>query len=301
MRPVLKHLQVAEPERSRFEVVLRACTEVGGAVVTAVLTTIVSFLPVLTMEAAEGKLFRPLAYTKTFALFGSITVALVLIPTLAYWFLRKQKPESKGRFGSWLCLTLALIAVWLLALDWTPLGPDRGVLNFIFVLLLLGVLLGAFKLLIRFYGRMLAFLLGYKLLFLGVCMALMLAGGAVWYQMGKEFMPDLDEGSFLFMPTTMPHASIGEVMDVLRKQDIAIEAIPEVESAVGKLGRVESPLDPAPISMIETVINYKPEYGTDAEGKQVRQWRDHIRSPEDIWDAILEAASIPGTTSAPKL
>ena len=81
-------------------------------------------------------------------------------------------------------------------------------------------------------------------------------------------MPPLDEGSFLWMPTTMPHASIGEVLDVLQKQNAAISQIPEVESAVGKLGRAESPLDPAPISMIETVINYRAEYLTDEDGRR---------------------------------
>ena len=86
--------------------------------------------------------------------------------------------------------------------------------------------------------------------------------------LGKEFMPPLDEGSFLWMPTTMPHASIGEVLDVLQKQNAAISQIPEVESAVGKLGRAESPLDPAPISMIETVINYRAEYLTDEDGRR---------------------------------
>ena len=147
--------------------------------------------------------------------------------------------------------------------------------------------------------------------------------------LGKEFMPALDEGSYLFMPTTMPHASIGEVMDVLSKQDMAINAIPEVELAVGKLGRAESPLDPAPISMIETIINLKPEFITDQaghlrtfayddsnrvflrdandqlipdeDGRPFRNWRDAIRSPDDIWAEIIKAASIPGTTSAPKL
>jgi Cu(I)/Ag(I) efflux system membrane protein CusA/SilA len=146
---------------------------------------------------------------------------------------------------------------------------------------------------------------------------------------GKEFMPDLDEGSYLFMPTAMPHASIGEVMDILSKQDMAINAIPEVESAVGKLGRVESPLDPAPISMIETIISYKSEYITDEDGRILtfaydssaeaferdvkdelildedgrpfRQWRDQINSPDDIWDEIVKAGTVLGATSAPKL
>ncbi len=122
-------------------------------------------------------------------------------------------------------------------------------------------------------------------------------------------MPPLDEGSFLLMPTTMPHASIGEAMDVLQLQDRAIHAIPEVEEVVGKIGRVESPLDPAPISMIETIISYKSEYITDQdgnrlnfrydaskaafardeqgelipdpEGRPYRQWRDEIRTPDD--------------------
>jgi len=142
-------------------------------------------------------------------------------------------------------------------------------------------------------------------------------------------MPPLDEGSFLWMPTTMPHASLGESLDVLQYQDRAIASVPEVETVVGKIGRAETALDPAPISMIETVITYKPEYVTDLAGRRVlfrydrdrgefvrddqgelvpdragrpyRQWRDHIRSPDDIWDEIVAAAALPGTTSAPKL
>jgi Cu(I)/Ag(I) efflux system membrane protein CusA/SilA len=147
--------------------------------------------------------------------------------------------------------------------------------------------------------------------------------------LGKEFMPPLDEGSFLWMPTTMTHASIGEAIDIMEKQDIAFESIPEIDSAVGKLGRAETPLDPAPISMIETVINYKPEYISDKDGRRIsfrydrkrkefvrdeegelipdpkgrpyRQWRDHIRTPDDIWKEIVKAGKLPGTTSAPKL
>ena len=179
-------------------------------------------------------------------------------------------------------------------------------------------------------------------------------------------MPPLDEGSYLLMPTTMPHASIGEAMDILSKQDMGITAIPEVNTAVGKIGRVDSPLDPAPVSMIETIITYKPEYlldeddlrrtfrfdpsetdlFRDAQGNPVpapdgkpytvpgkfirdkkgklipdshgmvfRQWRPAldpklnpgreawpgVNEPDDIWDLIVEAADIPGTTSAPRL
>jgi Cu(I)/Ag(I) efflux system membrane protein CusA/SilA len=114
-------------------------------------------------------------------------------------------------------------------------------------------------------------------------------------------MPALDEGAFLYMPTTMTHASITEAHDVLKKQDMTFASIPEVESVVGKLGRADTALDPAPISMIETVINYKPEFGVDENGKRIRNWREHIKSPEDIWNEIQHVGQIPGSTSAPRL
>lgn len=402
---ILKHLDDAPPEESRLEVVYRACTEVASAVVTAVLTTVISFLPVFTMEAAEGKLFRPLAYTKTFALIGSIVVALTIIPPLAHWFIAGRYKSHLAKIGLWggigiigllsaifvswfpwwlgvLAVAIAafhlsspkipekiqrgtlftfnffvaiLVALWLAA-DWKPLGPEQHLHNILFVLITVGGLLGFFYIFIRFYARILAFLLHLKMLFLGFSTLIIVFGFAVWLGfgslfgwlpesvqnskpyikmahavpgLGKEFMPDLDEGSYLLMPTTMPHASIGEVMDVLSKQDMAINAIPEVDSAVGKLGRVESPLDPAPISMIETIISYKSEYITDddgriltyaydrakdefqrdandelipdEDGRPFRQWRDEINSPDDIWDEIVKAAKVPGTTSAPKL
>ena len=361
---ILKHLDDSPPDESRLEVVYRACSEVANAVVTAVLTTVISFLPVFTMEAAEGKLFRPLAYTKTFALVGSIVVALTIIPPLAHWFIapkshkkaQKESKQSKIRFRILLCLFAALLTAVYLANDWKPLGPEVRLQNIVFVFLTIGGLLGLFYVFIRFYARILAFLLRIKTVFIAFSCLIILFGFTVWLGwgsvfgwlpdpirqsrpyitmahavpgLGKEFMPALDEGSYLLMPTTMPHASIGEVMDVLSKQDMAINAIPEVESAVGKLGRVESPLDPAPISMIETIITYKSEFITDADGgvltfaydrateefrrdasgelipdeagRPFRQWRDEIRSPDNIWDEIVKAATIPGTTSAPKL
>ena len=141
-------------------------------------------------------------------------------------------------------------------------------------------------------------------------------------------MPALDEGAFLLMPTTMPHAGVEESRDVMRKIDMAVAGIPEVKNVVGKMGRTNSALDPAPISMFENVIEYKSEYKTDenghrlrfkvddngefirddlkelipdSKGKYYRQWRDHIQSPDDIWNEIVAAAKILGTTSAPKL
>ena len=117
---------------------------------------------------------------------------------------------------------------------------------------------------------------------------------------GREYMPPFDEGAYLYMPTTMPHASIGEVIDILSHIDSEIAKIPEVDRVVGKLGRVNSALDPAPVSMIETMVTYKPEFRMQ-NGKKVRQWRDKIRSSKDIWNEIVQAAQRPGLTSAPML
>lgn len=360
---ILKHLDEADPSESKLEVVHRASSEVGSAVLTAVLTTIVSFLPVFTMIGAEGKLFKPLAFTKTFALIASVLIALTILPGAAHLLfcrfnLKKIWLTQKRRLKwiPYVFIVVIIIAVgWLLTGEWEPLGPEKGMIrNLIFVAFVIGGLLGMFKLFQYYYPKMLGWCLDHKAAFLCVP-ALMLVGGVtVWLGfgtvftwipekaestepfrkmvqlfpgLGKEFMPDLDEGSFLWMPTTMVHASIGEALDILEKQDMAFQSIPEIDSVVGKLGRAETPLDPAPISMIETVINYKPEFKTGKDGKRInfkyengefvydefgelivdpagrpfRQWREHILSPDDIWDEIVKAAKLPGTTSAPKL
>ncbi|MFH2051651.1 MAG: efflux RND transporter permease subunit [bacterium] len=367
---IMARMKEADPRTSRRQVIFTAASEVGGAVVTAVMTTIISFLPVFTMVAAEGKLFKPLAYTKTFALFASIIVALTIIPPAAHLLFGRKRawprlaiPDRIGRRATWVVNILAAITVGIvLARQWLPLGPGRGLLlNTVFVALLLGGLLLLFIGFIRFYRPVLRWCLDHKVAFLAMPLFLVVFGLCIWLGfertftwipgihddastasgrfwsgprhalpgLGKEFMPPLDEGSFLFMPTTMPHASIGEALDVLQKLDLAIRAIPEVDSVVGKLGRADSPLDPAPVSMIETVINYVPEYRTDEDGRRLRfrfdeekgefardprgdlipdrrgrvyrQWRDEIRTPDDIWDEIVRATRLPGTTSAPRL
>ncbi|MEW5734263.1 MAG: efflux RND transporter permease subunit [Thermodesulfobacteriota bacterium] len=343
---ILKHRDEAPPGQSLLVTVYNASSEVGSAVLTAVSTTIVSFLPVFVMTGAEGKLFKPLAFTKTFALFASVIVALTILPTLATILFRSRDAEKTRLIKrlAWSAflfaggvfagvklsvlagLSLCYVAVrfasaaWvppragavlrvfenyavifvvtlLLAMGWMPLGLEKGLFrNFLFVGVMVGVLMGGFRLFQHFYPRMLRVCLDHKVAFLSFPAAITVLGMVIWLGapriffflpaslrstslmtslfhefpgLGKEFMPQLNEGSFLFMPTTMPHASITEVQDILRKQDMAISAIPEVESAVGKLGRVESPLDPAPISMIETVINYQPEYVVDKNEKHV--------------------------------
>jgi Cu(I)/Ag(I) efflux system membrane protein CusA/SilA len=313
---IVRHLQEASAEKSRLQVIYDSTCEVGSAVLAAISTTIVSFLPVFTMIGAEGKLFRPLAFTKTFALLASALIAIFVIPVFAYWFYHgKQKPQAdtkpqSKRFANLADLIVVLLVAALLSKYWMPLGPDRGViLSFLFVAAVLLLVLISVMLLTRFYPPILNWCLAHKGRFLMMPLVLVIAGGFAWSSLGKEFMPSLDEGSFLYMPTTMPHASIGEAIDVLAKIDSAIKTVPEVKTVVGKIGRVESPLDPAPISMVETVIDYHSKFKrdkdgriiTDDNGKAIRQWRDHIESPRDIWDEIVKAAKLPGTTSAPLL
>ena len=378
---ILSRLKQAPPGERPLETVLNATMEVGTAVLTAVATTVVGFLPVFSMIGAEGKLFKPLAFTKTFALLGSIVIALLMIPPLALLLF----PATGGKLGdAWRKLTakwratrigwpyllngLAILLVAaILATHWEPLGPERGAIrNLAFVLLSIIGLLLFFTLFLRVYEPILRWCLAHKLLFLSVPTLLIVFGTTIWLGvervfgfvpaslarvgveedsvrsttlwvngthsfpgLGKEFMPPLDEGSFLFMPTTMPHASIGEALDVLQKLDQAIESIPEVELAVGKIGRAESALDPAPVSMVETIVNLSPEYRSDESGERLtfafdddraefirdangnliqdpdgrpfRNWRPALETSDDIWDEIVSAARLTGTVTAPRL
>lgn len=376
---ILHRIDQAPPEESLLTSVYEATVEVASAVLTAVATTVISFLPVFTMEAAEGKLFRPLAYTKTFALVAAILLAVTILPALAhslfslrtnnrlllrlanglalvagivvsifihpvagfvlavaglaglvrdYYWSPSANTASPQWFNWVLNIFYAGLVAWLLAQVWLPLGVNRSSwVNFFFVSILIGGLLGLFHLVIYYYENILRFLLQFKLLFLLVVGLIVYQGFRVYQQTGEEFMPALDEGSFLLMPTAMPHAGMQENNKNLRLLDMAVTAIPEVESVVGKAGRVSSALDPAPMSMYENVIRYKSEYKTneqghrlrfrfangeyirdedgelipDEKGRYFRQWRDEIKSPDDIWNEIVRVTKLPGVTSAPKL
>ncbi|MFA7230539.1 MAG: efflux RND transporter permease subunit [Victivallaceae bacterium] len=437
---IIKHLDRLKPGESSFNAIYNATSEVGSAIITAVMTTVVSFLPVFTMIGAEGKLFRPLAFTKTFALAGSIIVALTIIPPLAHILFSINIKSEKMKRGVLILMAAAgivlgimtfwwagaimtsfaiyhlfeknipgtiqkylfilinivviLIVMIFLTNDWSPLGPGAGFFkNFTVIAIPITALMVFFWLYRLIYVPLLRWSLRHKLIFFCLPVTIVIFGLSVWLGfdrifgwlptavksnsvyaamshkfpgLGREFMPNLDEGSYLFMPTTMPHASIGEAADVLKKQDMAISAIPEVEMAVGKVGRAETPLDPAPISMIETVINYKSEFLIDQAGNRLqykyaenqkdlfrneqgnpvnapdgkpyyvtgkylrnqqgklipdpfgvpfRLWRPPlvtelnpgrtawrgIQKPDDIWNEIIIAAEITGSTSAPKL
>ena len=366
---MLEHLEKGSGE-TRLETIYRASSEVSGAVLTAVATTVIGFLPVFAMQAAEGKLFRPLAFTKTFALMAAILVSLILLPAFAhaligekrdmrtmglsirssglvllvvagFWFywplgifalvwggfrlFANKFPERVriwGRRG--VSLLAALMVAAVLTQAWLPLCYEPGVfLNYLFVVGLIGGIILFFMAFLWLYPHLLSWAMNYRALFLAFPTLIVVLGLTIWLGfprvfgwlpvgiqttglaqslrqhfpgLGREFMPPLDEGSFLYMPTTSVHASIDEVMDVMRIQDMGFAAIPEIDQAVGKLGRVNSSLDPAPISMIETVINYKNEYLSDASG-QVRRFRfdpkaeDHFR---DLAGAqVLAADGLP--------
>ncbi|WP_299215444.1 efflux RND transporter permease subunit [uncultured Dokdonia sp.] len=297
------------------EIIYNATAEVSGAILTAVLTTIISFVPVFTMIGAEGKLFRPLAFTKTMALSASLVIALFIIPPIAAFLFKRTSIRQRSKYilngllivlgivaiayGFWLGLVLiafgitalltmqdtlsrkranlinisisAAAIIFLLAEYWRPLGFDRSILiNLIFVSIICFGILGIFSLLKRYYHQILAWALAHKVLFLIIPTTILISGVWIMNNTGKEFMPSLNEGSFLLMPTSLPHAGIEENKRVLQQLDMAVATIPEIETVVGKSGRTESALDPAPLSMYENMIQYKSEYMRNAQGKRQR-------------------------------
>ncbi len=392
---IVRH--VREHARSSTTALIQAAVrEVSRPLLVAVSTTIISFLPVLALKGPEGRMFGPLAATKTYAMGGAVLLALLIIPAAAYYVVhpgrrweyvrralvmglaaalavmawRQYMPWAAAAFavGSvlfWGSERMRRGALWAFAFGivmvlahlWMPAGPGTGMLwNFVWVAVMVAALLGTFYLIVRYYRPILNFWLRHKIGVVGLT-AGVIAWGVVSWQgidavMGgwvptqwkqsaawrtltgwfpglrKSFLPPFDEGAFLYMPSLMPHAGVEEVGDVLRAMDAAIARIPEVEVVLGKAGRVESALDPAPLSMFENIIYYKPEYKTDAQGRPIRfkvdaegrfvrdslgrlipdpdgkyfrQWRDHIRSPDDIWNEIVHATQFPGLTQASKL
>ncbi|MFT7581924.1 MAG: Cu(I)/Ag(I) efflux system membrane protein CusA/SilA [Myxococcota bacterium] len=330
---VLQHIALETPESNRIETVQRATSEIAGAVLTSVATTIISFLPVFALGGPEGKLFSPLAWTKTLALSAAVFVAVVVLPALVAIVFPKianvrARPlqwTTGSRWTRWIfALVIAVIAGWLLADHWKPLGQGEEPLKqFVFVALLVGCLLGLIAVFRWGYERLLRAFLTHRLVFLLLPTAILFFGLTGWLGadttlswlpdsathgararmpgLKEGFLPDLDEGDFLVMPSTMPHASLGTTLAAMQTIDRRIAALPEVVHAVGKLGRAESALDPAPVSMIETLVTLKPEWSTLADGTRVRNWRPEFRSRSDIWDAIAAAAELPELTPAPPL
>jgi copper/silver efflux system protein len=353
---ILRHLEMPENKNIRGKkllgVIYLATTEVRAAVVTSIATTIVSFLPVFAMQAAEGKLFRPLAFTKTFALLSAFILGIVVLPTLVHIFFNIRMDTKKIRkiwngsliaagllfvifWHTWPALALTaiginnlldyrwsekrreyinyiniaitvLVAVYYLSIEWLPLGAHNSALiNFLFVSGIVAVILTVLMMMVHYYEPIVRWCLINKWKFLLIPAFTMVFGIMVWLGFekifgftatgmekigwnsfrqtkgwqgairtfpgtGKEFMPSLNEGSFLLMPTSMPHSGIGMNLEYIETLDKRLSAIPEVEIAVGKWGRVNSALDPAPVQMFENTINYRPEYILDENGQRMR-------------------------------
>ena len=355
---IIRYMEMPENKGVRsgkrfVELIYKAVSEVSGAIATAMITTIVSFLPVFALEAQEGKMFSPLAYTKTYALASAFILGMILLPTLSY-LLFSVKIHSKGirrigngvlviagvvlfvLYGSFPALGLTaiglvnlfasywagssksgwahylpigislLVCTYLLSEEWLPMGPQKGIgLNLIFVAGCIAVILTLLWLLVIYYEQILRWCLDNRWKFMSIPIATVVFGFVIWMGfnktfgfiaygfeaagwkdfrqtafwekasagfpgIGQEFMPTLNEGSFLLMPTSMPHTGIEQNLDYIESLDKRLTAIPEVETAVGKWGRVSSALDPAPVQMFENTINYRPEYILNEDGGRER-------------------------------
>jgi Cu(I)/Ag(I) efflux system membrane protein CusA/SilA len=318
---ILRHLEMPENHGIRgkklLDVIYQATTEVRAAVVTSIATTIVSFLPVFAMQAQEGKLFHPLAFTKTFALLSAFLLGIVVLPTLVHIFfnisldrkkikrvwnscliaagfvfiifwqmwpalaliavginnlLNYRWSEKRKEFPNYINIFITvLFATWYLSIEWLPLGAHNSEFaNFLFVAGIISVILIALMSMVHFYENILRWALLNKWKFLLIPAFTLFFGLLAWKSMGKEFMPSLNEGSFLLMPTSMPHSSIEKNLEYIETLDKRLSKIPEVDVAVGKWGRVNSALDPAPIQMFENTINYRSEYILDENGHRMQ-------------------------------
>ncbi len=238
-----KHLERAPEGKSRAQVIIDAAVEVGPALFFSLLIVTVSFLPVFALEAQEGRLFHPLAFTKTFAMAGAALLSVTLVPVLMLLFVRGRIiPEAKN--------PLNRLLIWLY----------RPVIGLVLKAKTLTILLA------------------------------MVALAATWIpisRLGSEFMPNMNEGTLMFMPTTLPGLSVTKAAELLQTQDKIIKSFPEVESVFGKAGRAATATDPAPIEMVETVINLKPE----------EEWR-----PGTTIDSLIAemdgALQLPGVSNA---
>lgn len=350
---IIRHMEMDENKHIRkgkalVDLIYKSLTEVSGAVLTAMMTTVVSFMPVFMMEAQEGKLFRPLAFTKTFALISAFFLGIAILPTLAYYVfslrITKKLVQQVTNIvlmiagivlifitGTWIYIGLTLfglnnffkdrwnnkrtatfvnigiatfMVVFFLTTKWLPIGTHAGLpVNFLFVAIIIAVILAVLWLMVLYYEQVLRWCLDNRWTFMTIPILTVLFGAVIWLGfdktfgfaatgfesvgwksfrqtafwqsasdkfpgIGQEFMPSLDEGSFLLMPTTMPHTGIEENLRIIEMVDKRINNIPEVEMAVGKWGRVNSALDPAPTQMFENVINYRPEYILDEDGQR---------------------------------
>ncbi|MGX1742424.1 efflux RND transporter permease subunit [Bosea sp. NPDC055353] len=238
-----KHLERAQPGKPRVEILIEAASEVGPALFFSLLVITVSFLPIFTLEAEEGRLFGPLAFTKTFAMAAAAFLSVTLVPALMVVFVR-------GRI----------------------IPEHRNPIN---------------RMLIALYRPFIRGVLGAKTL--TIVLALAVLGLSFWpaRQLGSEFMPSLDEGTLMYMPTTLPGLSVTKAAELLQTQNRIIRSFPEVASVYGKAGRAQTATDPAPTEMFETIINLKPK----------AEWREGV-TLDGLKAEMDKALQFPGVSNA---
>ncbi len=238
-----KHLEHLKPEDSRLDAIIASCREVGPPLFFSLLIITVSFLPVFTLESQEGRMFQPLAFTKTFSMAGAALLSITLVPVLMLLFIRGQIPsEMKNPIVRALIWVYHPIIAWVMR--WKKLT----------------IALAAITLAVSAYPAM---------------------------QLGSEFMPVLNEGTLLYMPSTLPSISVTKAAELLQTQDRILKTFPEVVSVFGKAGRANSATDPAPLEMAETIINLKPE----------EAWRPGMTMDKLIAE-MDQAVQIPGVSNA---
>jgi Cu(I)/Ag(I) efflux system membrane protein CusA/SilA len=240
---VHKHMEHDGGSKPHWQLVLDASKEVGPALFFSLLIIAVSFLPVFTLEAQEGRLFRPLAFTKTYAMLGASLLAVTIVPVLmGYWIRGKIRPEEKN-----------------------PVN----------------------RFLIKIYHPIIKLVLKVKVPVILLAVVILALSYIPWKQIGSEFMPPLNEGDLLYMPTTLPGISITKAKELLQQTDRIIAEFPEVHHVFGKVGRAETATDPAPLSMIETTITLKPE----------SEWRPDM-TMDKLVEELNDAIQFPGLTNA---
>jgi len=285
------HKKLEEWERTGrkqdyHRVVIDAVKEVGGPSFFALLVIAVAFLPVLTLEAQEGRLFKPLAYTKTFSMIIAAILAITLDPAMRLLFTHMKNYEFRPR---WLArVTNAVLVGTIHSEETHPIS----------------------RILIKLYAPVCELALRWKWFVIAGAVAVVILTVPVFERLGSEFMPPLDEGSLLYMPSTLPGISVTQAQQLMQVQDRIIKQFPEVSTVLGKAGRAETSTDPAPFSMMETVIVLKPE----TEWRKVDTWYsswapkwaktifrrftpDHI-STDQLVEEMNQALKIPGTSNA---
>ncbi|MBT7951430.1 MAG: efflux RND transporter permease subunit, partial [Gammaproteobacteria bacterium] len=240
---VHKHIEKAGENRDHWKTIEKATTEVGPPLFFSLLITAMSVLPIFTLQAQEGRMFSPLAFTWLYAMIAATVLAVTLIPVILGYFVR-------GRI----------------------ISSSRNPVS---------------RFMIHIYKPIIKGVLAMPVLTVVFALMIMLVGLWPFTQLGSEFMPDLDEGDLMYMPTTLPGISIGKAQQLLQQTDKLIRTVPEVDSVFGKIGRAETATDPAPLSMIETLIRFKPK----------EQWREGI-SIEDIKAELNALVKLPGITNA---